>query len=201
MAQEPEEVKGLEQYGEVTEGILMNVEQETGTNDRGGWILYRLILDDGQEYSQFASNEGLPPKDTQLETVQKSYAASKEKDEYLRIKLAYQSKGQYKNITAIIRTGMATKEDLPKEVLSLDKYMKPRHPQDVIAMTYISSYERAIAFFTSHYPTFPEVGDGSKPLMACMNEIDEVVEHIANTVLTKSGYREENQTEQTEVQD
>tara|TARA_R110000824_G_scaffold269045_1_gene457612 strand:+ start:257 stop:889 length:633 start_codon:yes stop_codon:yes gene_type:complete len=200
MAQEPEEVKGLEQYGEVTEGILMNVEQETGTTDRGDWVLYRLILDDGQEYSQFASNEGLPPKDTQLETVQKSYAASKEKDEYLRVKLAYQSKGQYKNVTAIIRTGMATKEDLPKEVLSLDKYMKPRHPQDVIAMTYVSSYERAIALFSDFYPnTAPANADS--PMMLVMNEIDEVAEHIANTVLTRSGYREEDKTEQTEVQD
>ena len=180
--------KGLEQYGEVAEGILVNVEQETGTSDRGDWVLYRLILDNGQEYSQFASNGGLPPKDTQLETVQKSYATAKEKDEYLRIKLAYQSKGQYKNITAITRTGVANKEDLPKEVLDLDRYMKPKHPQDVVAMTYISSYERAIAFFTSHYPA-------SGLMMTCMNEIDEVAEHIANTVLTKSGYREENQTD------
>ena len=185
--------KGLEQYGEVAEGILVNVEQETGTSDRGDWVLYRLILDNGQEYSQFASNGGLPPKDTQLETVQKSYATAKEKDEYLKIKLAYTTKGQYKNITAITNTGRVNKEDLPKEVLDLDKYMKPKHPQDVIAMTYISSYERAIAFFTSHYPA--SVDDGSIPMMACMNEIDEVAEHIANTVLTKSGYREENQTE------
>ena len=200
MTQESEEVKGLEQYGEVTEGILVSVEQETGTSDRGNWVLYRLVLDSGQEYSQFASNGGLPPKDTQLETVQKSYAAAKEKDEYLRIKLAYQNKGQYKNITAIIRTGMATKEDLPKEVLSLDKYMKPRHPQDVVAMTYISSYERAIALFSDYCPdTAPANAD--VPMMLVMNEIDEVAEHIANIVLTRSGYREEDKTEQTEVQD
>ena len=186
-----EQEKGLEQYGEVAEGILVNVEQETGTSDRGEWVLYRLILDSGQEYSQFASNGGLPPKDTQLETVQKSYATAKEKGEYLRIKLAYQSKGQYKNITAITRTGMANKEDLPKEVLDLDRYMKPKHPQDVVAMTYISSYERAIALFSDYYPdTAPANADA--PMMLVMNEIDEVAEHIANTVLTKSGYREEN---------
>ena len=186
--------KGLEQYGEVAEGILVNVEQETGTSDRGDWVLYRLILDNGQEYSQFASNGGLPPKDTQLETVQKSYATAKEKDEYLRIKLAYQSKGQYKNITAITRTGVANKEDLPKEVLDLDRYMKPKHPQDVIAMTYISSYERAIALFSDYYPE-AETASADASMMACMSEIDEIAEHIANTVLTKSGYREENQTE------
>ena len=187
------EEQGLEQYGEVAEGILVSVATDTGTSDRGEWVLYKLTLDSGQEYSQFASNGGLPPKDTQLETVQKSYATAKEKGEYLRIKLAYQSKGQYKNITAITRTGVANKEDLPKEVLDLDRYMKPKHPQDVIAMTYISSYERAIALFASHYPS--SVGEDNKPLMNCMNEIDEVAEHIANAVLTKSGYREENTTE------
>jgi len=204
MAQE----KGLEQYGEVAEGILINVAQETGTSDRGDWVLYRLILDSGQEYSQFASNKGLPPNDTSLEKVQGYYATAKEKGEYLKIKLAYTTKGQYKNITAITNTGRVNKEDLPKEVLDLDKYMKPKHPQDVVAMTYISSYERAITFFTSHYPTSVDGGkartrrnDGSIPLMACMNEIDEVAEHIANTVLIRSGYREKDTTEGTKTQD
>ena len=187
------EEQGLEQYGEVAEGILVSVATDTGTSDRGEWVLYKLTLDSGQEYSQFASNGGLPPKNTPLEKVQESYIESKKKDEYLRVRLAYQANGQYRNITAITKTGIASKEDIPEEVLDLDKYMKPKHPQDVVAMTYISSYERAIALFASHYPS--SVGEDNKPLMNCMNEIDEVAEHIANAVLTKSGYREENTTE------
>jgi len=195
MAQE----QGLEQYGEVAEGILVSVATDTGTSDRGDWVLYKLTLDSGQEYSQFASNGGLPPKDTPLEKVQASYIESKKKDEYLKIRLAYQANGQYKNITAITKTGMASKEDLPKEVLDLDKYMKPRHPQDVVAMTYISSYERAAALYAVPH-LFPQLA-GATDGKFNFDVIDELAEHIANTVLTKSGYREKNTTEQTETQD
>jgi len=194
-----EQEKGLEQYGEVAEGILMNIATETGTSGRGDWILYRLILDNGQEYSQFASNEGLPPNDTSLEKVQKSYTMAKEKGEYFKIKLAYITKGQFKNITAITNTGLVNKKDLPKEVLDLDKYMKPRHPQDVIAMTYISSYERAVALYSIPH-LYPQLA-GSTEGKFNFDVIDELAEHIANTVLIRSGYREENPIEGTEAQD
>jgi hypothetical protein len=195
--------QGLEQYGEVAEGILVSVATDTGTSDRGDWVLYKLTLDSGQEYSQFASDGGLPPKNTPLEKVQESYIESKKKDEYLKIKLAYRANGQYKNITAITKTGMASKEDLPKEVLDLDKYMKPRHPQDVVAMTYISSYERAVALYAVPH-LFPQLA-GATDGKFNFDVIDELAEHIANTVLVRSGYREikpwKDPIEGTEAQD
>jgi hypothetical protein len=194
-----EQKKGLEQYGEVVEGILMSVITDTGVSNQGPWMIYKLMFDTGQEYSQFESHGALPPNDTSLKKIQESYAEAKEKDEYLKIKLAYRINGQYKNITAITKTGVVNKEDLPKEVLDLDKYMKPRHPQDVVAMTYISSYERAVALYAVPH-LFPQLA-GSADGKFNFDVIDALAEHIANTVLVRSGYREEDQTERTEVQD
>jgi len=196
-----EQDKELEQYGEVVEGILMSVITDTGVSNQGPWMIYKLMFDTGQEYSQFVSHGALPPNNTSLKKIQESYAEAKEKNKYLKIKLAYtiSPKNQFKNIAAILKTGIANKEDLPKEVLDLDKYMKPRHPQDVIAMTYISSYERAVALYSIPH-LYPQLA-GSTEGKFNFDVIDELAEHIANTVLIRSGYREEDQIEGTETQD
>ena len=145
-----EQEKGLEQYGEVTEGILMNIATETGTSGRGEWVLYRLTLDNGQEYSQFASNEGLPPNDTSLEKVQETYATAKENGEYLKIKLAYAAKGQYKNITAITNTGRVNKKDLPKYVylptLNLVNFVKSKNIPVICFPRGIKNYKEYTEF-------------------------------------------------------
>ena len=196
MTQDQEQQK-LEQYGDVAEGTLISIATETGTSNRGEWVLYKLTLDNGQEYSQFASAGALPPRNISLDTLQAIYEKTKEeKSKYLKVQLAYTTKGQYKNVTAIKKTGEVDASSIPDEVLNLDKYLKPRHPQDVLAMTYISSYERAVALYSIPH-LYPQLA-GSEDDKFSFDVIDELAEHIANTVLMKSGYREETTPTQTE---
>ena len=196
MTQDQEQQK-LEQYGDVAEGTLISIATETGTSNRGEWVLYKLTLDNGQEYSQFASAGALPPRNVSLDTLQAIYEKTKEeKSKYLTVQLAYTTKGQYKNVTAIKKTGEVDASSIPDEVLNLDKYLKPRHPQDVLAMTYISSYERAVALYSIPH-LYPQLA-GSEDDKFSFDVIDELAEHIANTVLMKSGYREETTPTQTE---
>jgi len=197
MTQDQEQQK-LEQYGDIAEGTLISIATETGTSNRGEWVLYKLTLDDGQEYSQFASAGALPPRNISLDTLQAIYEKTKEeKSKYLTVQLAYTTKGQYKNVTAIKKTGEVDASSIPDEVLNLDKYLKPRHPQDVVAMTYISSYERAVALYSIPH-LYPQLA-GSTDGKFNFDVIDELAEHIADIVLIRSGYREEDQTTRTET--
>jgi len=182
--------QGLEQYGDIAEGTLISIAIETGISKKGPWKLYKLTLDDGQEYSQFDTAGALPPRNIHLETLQGIYEKTKvDENKYLTVQLAYTTKDQYKNVTAIKKTGEVDVSSIPDEVLNLDKYLKPRHPQDVLAMTYISSYERAVALYSIPH-LYPQLA-GSEDDKFSFDVIDELAEHIANTVLIRSGYREE----------